>query len=231
MHSNATDGKMSIEEMAEGARSRGYEYFAITDHSRRVTVAGGLDVKEVRKQIEHIQSLNEKYDDLTLLKGIEVDILEDGTLDLPDEILKELDLCVCAVHYNFNLTRKKQTERILRAMDNRYFTILAHPTGRIIGERDPYDLDMEKVLEAAREHRSYIELNAHPKRLDIADYHCKQAKDMGVKVAISSDSHTTGHLNNMKYGIGQARRGWLEKDDVLNTLPVDDLVKVLKKKR
>ncbi|MFW5861267.1 MAG: DNA polymerase/3'-5' exonuclease PolX [Spirochaetota bacterium] len=230
-HTDATDGRMSLKEMAEGARNMGYEYMAVTDHSKRVTVAGEMDVKEVRKQMEKIDRLNEEYDDFRLLKGIEVDILEDGSLDLPDELLKELDLCVCAVHYKFNLSREKQTERILRAMENRYFTILAHPTGRMIGERDPYELDMEKIFRAAGENECFIELSAHPKRLDLVDYHCKQAKDMKVKMAISTDSHSTGNLKNMKYGIGQARRGWLEKDDVLNTLSLDDLVKVVKKKR
>jgi len=228
-HTDATDGRMSLKDMAEGARNRGYEYMAVTDHSKRVTVAGGMDVKEVREQLEKIDSLNEEYDDFTLLKGVEVDILEDGSLDLPDELLKELDLCVCAVHYKFNLSREKQTERIIRAMENRYFTILAHPTGRMIGERDPYELDMEKIFRAAGENKCFIELSAHPKRLDLVDYHCKQAKEMGVKVAISTDSHSTGGLENMKYGIGQARRGWLEKDDVLNTISLDDLVKVIKK--
>ncbi len=230
-HTDATDGRMSLKEMAEGARNMGYEYMAVTDHSKRVTVAGGMDVKEVRKQLDKIDRLNEEYDEFRLLKGIEVDILEDGSLDLPDELLKELDLCVCAVHYKFNLSREKQTERIIRAMGNRYFTILAHPTGRMIGERDPYELDMEKILNAAGENECFIELSAHPKRLDLVDYHCKQAKEMGVKVAISTDSHSTGGLENMKYGIGQARRGWLEKDDVLNTMSLDDLVKVVKKKR
>jgi len=229
VHTDATDGKMSLEEMAEAARKMGYEYMAVTDHSKRVTVAGGLDVKEVREQMEKIDRLNEDYDDFRLLKGIEVDILEDGSLDLPDELLKELDLCICAVHYKFNLPRDKQTERIVRAMENRYFTILAHPTGRMIGERDPYELDMEKIFRAAGENECFIELNAHPKRLDLVDFHCTQAKEMGVKVAISTDSHTTGHLNNMKYGIGQARRGWLEKDDVLNTLSLDDLERMIKK--
>lgn len=147
-----------------------------------------------------------------------MDILEDGSLDLPDEVLKELELVVCSVHHKFDLSEKKQTGRILKALDNPYCNILAHPIGRLIGSRDPYDLDMERVVEAARENGCFLELNVDPDRLDLNDIYCKMAKEMGVKIAISTDAHTTDGLANMRFGVGQARRGWLEAGDILNTL-------------
>jgi DNA polymerase (family 10) len=166
---------------------------------------------------------------MVLLKSIEVDILEDGSLDLPDDSLKRLDLTICSVHSKFDLSRKEQTERIIRAMDNPYFTILAHPTGRRIGERAPYDVDMERVMEAALERGCFLEINAHPDRLDLNDVHAKMAKDMGLKLAISTDAHRLDELNYMRYGVGQARRGWLEVRDVLNARPLSDLRSLLKR--
>ena len=168
--------------------------------------------------------------DILVLKSIEVDILEDGSLDLPDNILRELDLTVCSVHYKFNLPLEKQTERIIRAMNNPYFDILAHPTGRLINERRPYELDMERVMRAARERGCFMELNAHPLRLDLDDSDCRMAKELGVKIAISTDAHSTGDLEYMRFGIGQARRGWLEAEDVLNTRSWDGMKKLLKRK-
>ncbi len=229
-HTNATDGRLSMEEIAKGAIEMGYEYLAITDHSKHVSVAGGLDAKGVLEQVKEIEKLNSKLNGLVLLKGIEVDILEDGSLDLPDEVLKELDIVVCSVHYKFNLSREKQTERIIRAMDNPYFNILAHPTGRIINKREPYDVDMEKLLEAAKERGCFMEINANPSRLDLSDIHAKYAKEMGVKIAISTDAHSTSDFRNMRYGVWQARRGWLEKEDVLNTRSLEELKKLLKRK-
>jgi DNA polymerase (family 10) len=230
VHSRATDGHYSIEEMAEAARKLGYEYIAMTDHSQHVTVARGMDARRLGRQIKEIDALNARLKGILVLKSIELDILEDGRLDLPDAILKELDVVSCSVHYKFNLPREKQTERIIRAMDNPYFQILNHPSGRLINERRAYDVDLEKVMRAARERGVAIELNAHPDRLDLDDVHCKTAKEMGVKVSISTDAHGVDDLLYMRFGIGQARRGWLEPPDVLNTRSWKDLRKLLKRK-
>jgi DNA polymerase (family 10) len=229
-HTTATDGKFTLEEMAEAARQRGYEYFAITDHSKRVYMAKGLDAQGVARQINEIEKLNSKWRTFKILKSSEVDILEDGSLDLPDDILKELDLVVCSIHYNFNLSKNKQTERILRAMDNRYFNILAHPTGRRIGKREPYEIDLHRILEAAKQNRCYVELNAQPERLDLADVQVKMAKEIGVKVAISTDAHSIMDLEYMRFGIAQAKRGWLERDDVINTRGWSDLKRILRRR-
>ena len=229
VHSLATDGRNSIAEMVAAARELGYSYLAITDHSQAVTVAGGLDRKRLLKQIEEIERLNDELSDFRILKGIEVDILADGSLDLPDEILSRLDLRVCSVHSRFNLSRDKQTERIIRAMDNRYFNILGHPSGRLINEREAYRVDMDRLLEAAAERRCIMELNAHPERLDLNDRHCRQARDRGVMLAISTDAHSVQGLNNMKYGIYQARRGWLAAADVVNSRPLAELMDALKR--
>ncbi|MEW6379198.1 MAG: DNA polymerase/3'-5' exonuclease PolX [bacterium] len=229
-HTTATDGRFSLEEMVEAARNKGYQYVAITDHSRHVGVAHGLDVRRMLQHIEAIDLLNQRLEgSILVLRGVELDILEDGSLDLPDEVLKMLDLTVCSVHYNFNLPIEKQTERIIRAMDNPYFTILAHPTGRLINERKPYEVDMERLIEAARQRGCFMELNAYPDRLDLNDIHCKMAKEMGVKVAISTDAHSLTDLDYMRFGINQARRGWLEPDDVLNTRSWPELKRMLKR--
>jgi DNA polymerase (family X) len=228
-HTTATDGKFSLEEMAQAARDRGYQYLAITDHSKRVTMAKGLDAKRLAKQIEAIEQLNAKWKGFKLLKSCEVEILENGALDLPDNILKELDLVVGAVHYHFNLPRERQTQRIIRAMDNPYFKILAHPTGRRIGKRPPYDVDLERVMEAAKERGCFLELNAQPERLDLSDVYVKMAKDRGLKLAISTDAHSLTDLDHMRLGISQARRGWLGPEDVLNTRSWNELSQLLKR--
>ena len=228
-HTKATDGHNTLREMAEAAKAFGLEYLAITEHSRRLTVARGLDPQRLRRQINEIDRLNEKLDGIALLKGIEVDILEDGALDLPDEVLSELDLVVGAVHSKFNLPRAKQTERILRAMDHPHFTILAHPSGRLLDARAPYDVDMLKIIRQARGRGCFLELNAHPERLDLLDVHCQMAKDEGVLVAVSTDAHGVQDFNNLIYGVGQARRGWLGKEDVLNTRPLKLLKPLLKR--
>lgn len=227
-HTKATDGHNTLREMAEAARRLGFEYLAITEHSRRLTVAHGLDPQRLRKQLHEIDQLNDELEGIQLLKGVEVDILEDGRLDLPDDVLSELDLVVGAVHSKFNLTRAKQTERILRAMDHPHFTILAHPTGRLLDSREPYDVDMLKIIRRARERGCFLELNAHPERLDLLDIYCQMAQDEEVLVAVSSDAHSTQDLDNLVYGVGQARRGWLEKQDVLNTRPLRLLMPLLK---
>jgi DNA polymerase (family 10) len=228
-HTKATDGRNSIREMAEAARARGLEYLAITDHSRRLTMAKGLDPKRLFEQLEEIDRLSATLSGITLLKGIEVDILEDGTLDLPDEDLCRLDLVVGAVHSHFRLSRQKQTERILRAMDHPYFTILAHPSGRLIDERAPYDVDMARIIRHARERGCFLEVNAHPVRLDLTDTDCQMAKEEGAMFSINSDAHSILDFENLRYGVGQARRGWLEKNDVLNARPLHSLQPLLKR--
>ncbi len=229
-HTKASDGKFSLEDMANAAKDRGYEYFAVTDHSKRVTMANGLDERRLSEQIKKIDKLNEKFDGFRILKAIEVDILKDGSLDLSDDILKELDVVICSVHYNTNLSGQKQTERVLRAMDNPYFNIMAHPTGWIINEREPYEIDLEKIMEAAKDRGCFLEINAQPDRLDLSDVHARMAKEIRLKLAISTDAHTKTDLETMRFGVYQARRAWLEKDDVLNTRSWTDLKKLLKRK-
>jgi DNA polymerase (family 10) len=231
VHSRATDGHNSLAEMAAAARSAGLEYLAITDHSRRLAMAHGLDPRRLAEQCDEIDRLNSEPTGVVVLKGIEVDILDDGTLDLPDSALARLDLVIGAVHSRFDLTRSKQTERILKAMDNRYFTLLAHPTGRVIDERAPYDVDMLRLIRHARQRGCYLELNAHPARLDLLDSDCRMAKEEGVLVAINSDAHSRQDFINLSFGIGQARRGWLEAEDVLNTRSLPELRRLLARTR
>ena len=227
-HTDASDGHESLEAMAEAAAERGYDYLAITDHSRHLTVANGLDAERLAEQIDAIDRLNDKLDGrIQVLKAVELDILEDGSLDMPEDILLRLDLRVCSVHDRFDLSRTRQTERILRAMDSPLFNILAHPSGRLIGERAPYQVDLERLIEAAAERGCFLELNAQPKRLDLTDSDCRLAKSLGAKVAISTDAHSTANLGYMRFGVDQARRGWLEADDVINTLPIDALRKLI----
>lgn len=228
-HTKATDGHHTLAEMADAAKARGLQYLAVTEHSRRLTVAKGFDPHRLRRQIEEIDRLNDTLDGIRLLKGIEVDILEDGKLDLPDDVLAELDLVVGAVHSKFDLSRTRQTTRILRAMDHPHFNILAHPTGRLLDTRAPYDVDMLKIIRHARSRGCFLELNAHPERLDLLDVYCQMAKDEGVLVAISSDAHRVQDFDNLLYGVGQARRGWLEAKDVLNTRPLEELRPLLRR--
>ena len=228
-HTKATDGHDSLRDMALAAKMQGLEYLAITEHSRRLTVAHGLDPLQLARQCDEIDRLNTQLDGMTLLKGIEVDILEDGSLDLPDSVLARLDLVVGAVHSRFELSRAKQTERILRAMDHPHFTLLAHPSGRLIEQRAPYDVDMLRIIRHAKQRACFLELNAHPERLDLLDSQCQSAKEEGVLVSINSDAHSTFDFSNLKYGVGQARRGWLEKADVLNTRSLTALRKLIKR--
>jgi DNA polymerase (family 10) len=226
-HTRASDGHESLEVMAAAAKERGLHYLAITDHSKRLTVAHGLDSKRLLKQLESIDEFNAGEHGITLLKGMEVDILDDGGLDFPDAILARLDVVIGAVHSRFNLSRASQTRRILRAMDNPNFTLLAHPTGRLIDRRAPYDVDMTRIIRHARERGCFLELNAHPERLDLLDTQCQQAREEGVLVSINSDAHSVADFDNLRFGVGQARRGWLEKQDVLNTRPLAALRKLL----
>lgn len=228
-HTKATDGRNTLAEMAGAAKQRGFEYLAITEHSRRLAVAHGLDPVRLAKEIDEIDRLNEQLRGITLLKGIEVDILEDGSLDLPDDLLGRLDLVVGAVHSRFDLSRARQTERILKAMDHPHFTLLAHPSGRLIAQREPYDVDMLRIIRKARERGCYLELNAHPERLDLLDTYCQAAKEEGVLVSINSDAHSVLDFDNLRFGLGQGRRGWLEKRDVLNTRSLKELRPLLKR--
>jgi DNA polymerase (family 10) len=228
-HSRASDGHNSIEEMARAARARGMSYMAITEHSRRLTVARGLDPARLKRQIDEIDALNRDLPGITVLKGIEVGILEDGSLDLPDAILKRLDLVIAAVHSKFDLPRARQTERILKAMNNPVVSMLAHPTGRLIDDREPYDVDMAKVIRKAQAAGCHLELNAHPERLDLLDTYCQMAKAEGVLVCINSDAHSVHDFDNLRFGVGQARRGWLEARDVLNTRPLKEIRPLLRR--
>ena len=229
-HTSLTDGHATLAQMAEAARSRGYEYIGNTEHSKHVTIAHGLTGKELLKQLEQVDRLNKKLKGITILKGIEVDILENGSLDIENEVLKELDFTVCSIHYKFNLPSQKQTERVIRAMDNPYFNIFSHPTGRLINERDPYEIDIEAIMKAAKERGCVLEESAHPYRLDLNDAHCRLAGQMGVKIAISTDAHNTADLDFMRFGVLTARRGWIEAADVINTRNLEGLKKLLERR-
>ena len=224
MHSTWSDGKNSIEEMLEACAAKGYEYFALTDHSKALAMTGGLDAKRLRQQWQEIEEVQEKHPEIRLLRSQEVDILADGRLDLEDEMLELLDLVVVSVHSRFDLSATEQTKRIVKALQHPEVDILAHPTGRIINRRPPYDLDLDEVLQCAKEHGVAVELNAHPDRLDLKDTHLMLARDLGLKVVISTDAHRVAHLDLMRYGIDQARRAWLTADDVLNALPLEELL-------
>jgi len=226
-HTNETDGNHTLEEMVFSAQARGYEYVAITDHSQSLKITNGMNETRLLKQIEQINKLNQKLRNFTILKSMEIDILEDGSLDLSNEVLRELDLTVCSVHSRFGLSLIKQTERIIRAMDNPYFNILGHATGRLLQHRKPYEIDIEKILIAARDRHCFIEINSQPARLDINDIYCKRAREIGVKLSISSDAHTIHGFSFMQLGVNQARRGWLEAKDVINTYSLHKLKKLL----
>jgi DNA polymerase (family X) len=228
-HTRASDGHASIRDMAVAARERGLAYLAITEHSRRLRLAHGLDPRGLERQMDEIDRLNAELDGIRVLKGIEVDILADGTLDLPDGVLGRLDVVVGAVHSDFHLSRERQTERILKAFEHPHFHILAHPSGRLIERREPYDVDMLRVIRMAKARGRFLELNAHPERLDLLDTHCRMAKEEGVLVCIDSDAHSEADFEHLRYGIGQARRGWLEKTDVLNTRALAQLKRLLRR--
>ncbi len=228
-HTDASDGNSTLEEMAAAALERGYEYLAITDHSKRLGISHGLDAARLRKQMASIDRLNARLKGLHVLKSAEVDILSDGTLDVDNDILCDLDLVVAAVHSKFDLDSERQTERIIRAMDSPYVNVIAHPTGRLIDEREPYAMDIERLMNAAVERNCALEVNAQPSRLDLSDVHCRMAKELGAKMVISSDAHSAETLGFMRFGVDQARRGWLEATDVANTRSLDALRRLLKR--
>jgi DNA polymerase (family 10) len=228
MHTTESDGKNSIEEMAAAARALGYGYIAITDHSKAVTVANGMDEKRALAHARRIRQASKKLDRFRILAGVEVDILKDGRLDLDDEVLAQLDVVVGSVHSYMNLEPAEMTERLLAAIENPHLKILGHPTGRLLLRREPYRYDLEKILSACKKHGVAVECNAFPDRLDLRDVDLRAARERGVKVVISTDSHSTTHLPYMKYGVRTARRAWLSKNDVLNTLPLDRFLKALR---
>ena len=228
MHTVETDGKNTIEEMAEAAKAHGYKYMAITDHSKNLAFANGLDDKRAVAHIQRIREANEKIDGITIFAGIEVDILADGDLDLSDDVLAQMGVVIASVHSVFNQEPAKMTERLLKAVENPNTSIIGHPTGRLQLRRDAYHFDMDAVLAAAAKYKVAMELNSYPDRLDLNDIHLRQAKQRGVKIVINTDSHHTSHLDKIRYGILQARRAWLTKDDVLNTLPVERFAKAMK---
>ena len=230
MHTTASDGKNSIEEMAAAARELGHEYIAITDHSKAVTVANGLDEKRMAAHIKKLRAADEKGLGIRVLAGAEVDILKDGSLDYSDEILAQLDVVVCSIHSYFNLERAAMTERMLAAIENPYTQIIGHPTGRVLLKRDPIDYDMEKVLDACAKHGVAMECNSYPDRLDLKDVYLRMCKERGVQVVISTDSHVAANLSFIRYGVVMARRGWLEKKDVINTLPTGEFLGALRAK-
>jgi len=228
MHTVETDGKNTIEEMAEAAKARGYKYMAITDHSKNLAFANGLDDKRAIAHIQRIRAANEKIDGIKIFAGIEVDILADGDLDLSDDVLAQMDLVIASVHSVFNQEPAKMTERLLKAIENPNTSIVGHPTGRLQLRRDAYHFDMDAVLTSAAKHKVAMELNSYPDRLDLNDVHLRQAKQKGVKIVINTDSHHTSHLDKIRYGILQARRAWLAKDDALNTLSMQKFAKAMK---
>jgi DNA polymerase (family 10) len=206
--------------MALAAKKLGYEYLAITDHSVSTRVANGLDKKRLLTHLLAVRAAQKKLKGITLLAGSEVDIRPDGSLDYPAEILKQLDIVLISIHSNFKMTRDKMTRRIIKALENKYAQIFCHPTGRLINEREAYEVDMEALLQAAKKRGTIIELNANPRRLDLTDVYCQRAKELNIKIVISTDAHSTDQLSLMKYGVITARRGWLEKKNVINTLPL-----------
>ena len=224
-----TDGANSIEEMAEEARRLGLEYIAITDHTKGLAMTGGSDEKKLLRQMATIEKINRSLKGITVLKGAEVNINKDGSLDIKDEVLAELDVVGIAVHSHFNLPRREMTERIKRAMRNPHADILFHPTGRVIQKREPYDVDMDEIIRTAKETGTVLEVDAYPDRLDLKDEHVRKAIEAGVKLVIDSDAHSVNHMRFLEFGVAQARRGWARKNDILNTLPEKDFIRSLKR--
>lgn len=228
LHTKASDGRNTIAEMAQAAKKLGYEYILISDHTKSTRVAGGLNEQGMLKHLKAIRQTDARLQGIKVLAGAEVDIKPDGTLDYSDQLLKQLDIVVSSIHSNFKMPKDQMTQRIIKALQNKHVKIFSHPTGRLIGEREGYAVDLEQVLQAAKKYHVAIEVNAHPQRLDLSDLWCKRAKELGVKIVISTDAHSTDQLELMRYGVLTARRGWLEKKDVINTYPLTKLLKAIK---
>ena len=229
MHTVETDGKCSIEEMALAARERGYEYMAITDHSKNLAFANGLDDKRAEEHIRRIRKAAQKTEGITIFAGIEVDILAEGELDLSDSVLEQMDLVIASVHSHFNQDQAQMTDRLLRAIENPHTSIIGHPTGRLLLRREGYSFDCDKIFAAAAKAGVAMEHNAYPDRLDLRDLHLRMAKARGVKFVINTDAHHTSHLEKIRYGVLQLRRAWLTKADVLNTLPAADFARAMRR--
>jgi DNA polymerase (family 10) len=230
MHSTWSDGKNSIEEMVSACAELGYEYMAMTDHSKALAMTGGMDAKKIRRQWKEIDKVQKRHPEIRVLKSQEIDILVDGTLDQDDDVIEQLDFVVISIHSHFELPAAKQTERIIKGLSHPHVNVIGHPTGRLINKREPYEMDLEAVLAACKEYNVAVELNAHPERLDLKDTHLMRAVELGLKVLISTDAHRPEELKLMRYGIDQARRAWLTKADVLNTGSLKKLAKALELK-
>jgi DNA polymerase (family X) len=228
MHTVETDGRNTIEEMTEAARERGYKYIAITDHSKNLAFANGLDDKRAVEHIQRIRAVDKSFGGIRIFAGIEVDILGDGALDLSDSVLEQMDLVIASVHSHFNQSAEEMTARLMKAIGNPNVSIIGHPTGRLLLRRDAYALEMDAVLQAATRHKVAMELNAYPDRLDLCDRHLRLAKQHGVKIVVNTDSHHTTHMEKIRFGVLQARRAWLTPKDVLNTLPVEEFARAMK---
>lgn len=231
LHTNWSDGVSSIEDMAQRAREKGYSYIAITDHSVSLKIAKGLSQERLLAQFEKIQVLNEQLDDFYILTGVEVDILSDGSLDYVDEVLAQADVVVASVHSGFKQDRDKITRRVLAAIENEHVDIIGHPTGRLLGHREPYAIDVGEVIEAAARHQKILEINSSPDRLDLNEFYVQLARESGVKISINTDAHDRRCLEDMRLGVSVARRAWLEPQHIINTLPLAELLDVLHRKK
>ena len=229
VHTKWSDGSHDFNELIDEAKKRGYEYIAITDHSKGLGIARGLSAERLMEEKKEIDAVNKRLKGFRLIAGIEVDIRSDGNMDFPDDVLKEMEIVVASIHSGFRQSKEQITKRLVSAMRNPYVSIIAHPTGRLIGERDPYDVNMNEILKVAKETGTAIEINAYPLRLDLNDVYAKMAKEIGVPIVISTDTHIANQFDYMSYGVSIARRGWLEKKDVLNTLSYKSLIKTLRK--
>ncbi|MEW6570006.1 MAG: DNA polymerase/3'-5' exonuclease PolX [Nitrospirota bacterium] len=231
VHTKRSDGSHDFDELIDAARKKGYEYIAITDHSKGLGIARGLTVEKLLEEKKEIDAINRKLKGFRLIAGTEVDIRSSGEMDFSDDVLSRMDLVIASIHSGFRQSRSQITKRLVAAMRNPHVSIIAHPTGRLIGEREPYDVDMEEILKIAKETGTAVEINAYPVRLDLNDVHAKMAKEMGVKLVISTDAHVTDQFEYMSYGVSIARKGWLEKADVLNALDFDSLMKKFRQKK
>jgi DNA polymerase (family 10) len=229
VHSKWSDGANTIEEMAQAAKELGYSYIAISDHSQSLRVAGGLGIADLRKKKKEIDKINEKLKGFRVLYGTEVEIDSGGKIDYKDEVLKEFDVVIGAIHSGFKQSKEQLTRRVIKACENKYVHIIAHPTGRLWGVREAYDIDLDQILKVAKQTNTQLEINAFPARLDLNDLNCRRAKEKGVKLVINTDAHSREQLQEMRLGISVARRGWLSKEDVINTLPVEELLKAIRK--
>src|SRR5690606_5492780 len=229
MHTTWSDGAYSLEEMVEACRKKGYQYMAITDHSEFLRVANGLSVERIKQQNAEIRALNEKYDDILILSGIEMDILPDGSLNYSDDVLAELDFVIASIHSSFSQPRETIMERLYNALINPHVDMIAHPTGRLIGRRDGYDVDTDLLIKLAKETNTALELNANPERLDLSAEYLKKAMDAGVKVAINTDAHNIRSLDFMNIGVSAAKRGWVKNTSVINAMERDELLQFLKR--